>query len=197
MAIDLTELEWAINDVTLPNANGPNKIEPVAGLKTSGVDWEQLLNAEELNWMFYKLYKAIEDLDSRTIVAGQLPIGSVYTNKTDSRNPGVILGYGTWTSLAGLTLIGAGNYTDSRGEARTFTAGNVHGTYKHPLTTSELPSHTHFPAGTYNRIGGNQGPDWSSGDNDGVNVTEGGAGGNQPHENMQPSLVCYMWERTA
>jgi len=201
MAIDLTELEWAINDVTLPNANGPNKIEPVAGLKTSGVDWEQLLNAEELNWMFYKLYKAIEDLDSRTIVAGQLPIGSIYINATDNRNPGVILGYGTWTARPGLTIAGAGTYTDSRGESRTLTAGEIVGSYQEIITTAQLPSHAHY-------VGNQKGVDAAikspivngaelSSVGVGPQALTTATGSGQAHNNMQPTLIAYMWIRTA
>lgn len=195
MAFSLAELEWAINDVTLPNANGPNKIEPTAALKNTGFDWEQEPTAEEMNWMFFKIYKALEDLNSRTVTAGQLPVGSVYTNRTDSRNPAIILGYGTWQAVEGLALIGAGSYTDENGETRNFTANTITGEYSHVLTIDEMPTHKHFPDGTYNRRGGNQAIDWTLPGNNGTNVTESHQGGNQPHNNVMPSLVVYMWER--
>lgn len=195
MAIDLTELEWAINDVTLPNANGPNKIEPVAGLKTSGVDWEQFLNAEELNWMFFKIYKAIEDLDSRTVVAGQLPIGSIYSNYSDNRNPGVILGYGTWVSMAGTVVVGAGTFTDVNGEARTFTAGTSDGEYRHTLTISEMPTHAHGESPLRFNDSDRGLGNFSNFSVD--NATTIAVGGGQPHNNMQPYTVCYMWRRSA
>lgn len=197
MAFDLTELEWAINDVTLPNANGPNKVEPVSALKTSGVDWEQFLPAENFNWLMYKIYKALEDLDSRTVVAGQLPVGSVYMNYSDSRNPGVILGYGTWVSMAGTAVIGAGTHTDVNGVSRTFTAGASGGEYEHILTISEMPVHDH-PIPYDMRVG----PDnnqWGAGQI-GTNKSDGKtstSGLGQAHENMMPYTVCYMWRRTA
>jgi hypothetical protein len=193
MAIDLTELEWAVNDVTLPNAAGPNKIEPTAGLKTTGVDWEQLLNAEELNWMFNKLYLAIADLDSRTVVAGQLPVGSVYQNWSDNRNPGVILGYGTWVAVSGVVLIGAGSYTDVTGQTRTFTAGDVGGEYDVALTVNQIPPHTH----QYSSPTGGGGPNDVSGSNRNDGAQTGSTGGGQAHENMPPYHVVYAWRRTA
>lgn len=193
MAIDLTEIEWAINDVTLPNANGPNKIEPASALKTSGIDWEQQLNAEELNWMFYKFYKAIEDLDSRTVVAGQLPVGSVYQNWEDARNPGVILGYGTWVAISGVVLIGAGTYTDANGQSKTFTAGEVGGEYEVTLTVDQIPPHRH----TYSSPTGGGGPNDVSGSNRNDGAQTGSTGGGQAHENMQPYHVVYAWRRTA
>lgn len=196
-SIALSDLEWALTTATLPGTDGTNKLEPSAGLKSVGIDFEQFITCEELNWLFYKYYKAFEELESRTVVAGQLPIGSIYENETDPRNPAVILGYGTWESRAGTVSIGAGTYTDARGEELTFVAGDTGGEYKHVLTISEMPAHKHFPDGTYNRHGGNQGPDWSSGDRDGVNVTESPQGSNQPHNNMMPYRVVYRWARVA
>lgn len=61
------------------------------------------------------------------------------------------------------------------------TLSHTHSTGDFVLGIPHLPSHTHFPAGTYNRLGGGQGPDWASGDSDGVNVTESAVGGNQAH----------------
>jgi len=37
---------------------------------------------------------------------GQLPVGSIYINKTDPTNPATLLGYGTWQSLEGFVLVG-------------------------------------------------------------------------------------------
>lgn len=197
MAFSLAELEWAINDVTLPNANGPNKIEPTAALKNTGFDWEQEPTAEEMNWMFFKIYKALEDLNSRTVTAGQLPVGSVYTNMSDSRNPAIILGYGTWTSKAGVAVIGAGTYTDSRGEEVVFTAGDIGGEYNTVLTIDQIPAHQH----TLTLAG--RGADNASGSGywhdsgTSKSKTTSSVGGNQPHNNMMPYEVGYMWVRTA
>ena len=71
---------------------------------------------------------------------GELPIGSIYINKTDSRNPSEIFGYGQWLQIQGLNLIGAGTYTDSAGTQKTFNAGDIGGTYNHTHTQTD---HTH------------------------------------------------------
>lgn len=63
----------------------------------------------------------------------------------------------------------------------SWSAAHTHTTGDFTLTTTHIPPHTHFPAGTYNRLGGGQGPDWASGDSDGVNVTESSVGGGAPH----------------
>lgn len=196
MAIDLTELEWALDDVNLPLTGNPNKLEPTPTLKLTGFDRGQKINVEMFNFMLNRIYQAIADLDARTVQAGQLPIGSLYTNMSDPRNPSAILGYGVWESMAGRVVIGAGTHTDSRGESITFTAGDQGGEFNHVLTVSEMPSHKHFPDGTYNRRGGNQAIDWTLPGNNGTNVTESPQGGNQPHNNMMPYEVGYVWKRT-
>ncbi len=197
-SIEQSDLEWALTTATLPGTDGPNKLEPSAGLKSVGMDFEQFITCEELNWLFFKYYKAFEELESRTVIAGQLPIGSIYQNATDSRNPAVILGYGTWQSRAGTVLIGAGTHTDARGEELTFTAGESGGEYKHVLTISEAPTHTHqlvtngVAAGT---VGPTQGGLHSGGGKVSSSTTP--SGGDQAHNNMMPYRVVYCWERIA
>lgn len=194
MAIDLEELEVAVSTVTLPAAGGPNKLEPDPGVKQAGWDYKQKPKVEHFNWLFYKLYEAIVDLDSRTVVAGQLPVGSVYTNRGDSRNPSVILGYGTWNPIVGTALVGVGTYTDSRGEQRTFVPGESGGEYNHILTVSEMPSHRH----SYTQAASDNGtgyPDGGSGGGSTISNRIHPTGGNQPHNNMMPYTTAYMWER--
>lgn len=208
MAIDLEELELAVNSVTLPVAQGPNKLEPDTTLKANGWDKGQKPRAEHFNWLFYKLYEAIADLDSRTVVAGQLPPGSIYANRSDARNPSIILGYGSWTPIPGQVLVGVGTHTDTRGEQRTFVSGESGGEYQHSLTESEMPLHGH----PYMATNGNENTDEAGGiavDSNGLIGTVkytgtptqnprrliGGSGGSQPHNNMQPYTSAYIWER--
>ena len=209
--INQSDIEWALDSVNLPGTGAENKIEPTPTLKSVGVDFEQELTAEELNWMFYKYYKAFEELESRTVVAGQLPIGSVYTNTVDSRNPNIILGYGTWNSLAGRVLVGAGTWTDDRGESKTLTAGSSMGEYQHVQTESELVPHRHLVVNGSStqanldnssqslarRHPGDGDPSYtatgSTSEPDRGRTSQVGLG--QPANNMQPTLVAYMWER--
>lgn len=192
-SINLSDLEWALTSTDLPGTGGANRLEPSSGLKTVGVDFEEFINCEEVNWMFYKIYKALEELDSRTVVAGQLPVGSIYTNVSSSVNPATLLGYGTWTPVAGRAIIGAGTITDARGETKTFTAGETGGEVNHVLTIAEMPSHNHTGVARWdgaNVIG-------EANDNEGNQSASDYTGGNQPHNNMMPYQVAYMWQRTA
>ena len=67
------------------------------------------------------------------------PVGSVYTNATDSTNPSTLLGFGTWVAFgAGKVPVGI----DS-GDTDFDTAEETGGSKTHTLTTSEIPAHTH------------------------------------------------------
>ena len=168
---------------------------------------------------------------------GELPIGSIYINKTDSRNPSEILGYGKWSQIQGLNLIGAGTYTDSNGTSKTFNAGDVGGTYNHTHTqtnhihargtltatiaidasyiysrwdTTANKNGTQTASWTRNArkpVGGTNSANTASMTegapvvgNTGAMLTTAGASatiytGSTYH--LTPSLVVYMWERTA
>ncbi|AJQ47966.1 MULTISPECIES: phage baseplate protein [Pseudomonas] len=131
------------------------------------------------------------------------PVGSVYMNMSNSQNPAVIFGFGTWAPLgAGRVLLGAGSGTDSRGEVKAFTAGSTGGEYSHQLTVSEIPAHAHTtPQGTTVPASGGS-YQYASGDDVTTSTMSnpppsGEIGGGQAHNNMQPYLVAYMWQRTA
>ncbi len=130
------------------------------------------------------------------------PVGSIYTNATNSTNPATLIGFGTWVAFgAGRVLIGEGSDSDDQPTPETvsFTAGDEGGEYNHTLTTSEMPSHTH--AYTHPNIGSspNSGVGTSSSKN--YPTANGGTttstGGGQAHNNLQPYIVVYMWKRTA
>lgn len=131
------------------------------------------------------------------------PLGSIYMNVSNSANPSTYLGFGTWVALApGRILLGAGSGTDSRGEAKTFVGGTTGGEYNHLLTTSEIPAHSHTtPQGT--TVPGTGGAyNYASGDDITTSTManpppSGDAGGGAVHNNMQPYLTVYMWQRTA
>lgn len=131
------------------------------------------------------------------------PVGSVYMNMGSNQNPAVIFGFGTWVPLApGRVLLGAGSGTDSRGDTRAFTAGSTGGEYSHQLAVSEIPAHAHTtPQGTTVPASGGS-YQYASGDDVTTSTMSnpppsGEAGGGQAHNNMQPYLVAYMWQRTA
>lgn len=124
------------------------------------------------------------------------PIGAIFVSVA-STNPGTYLG-GTWEAYSqGRVLLGAGEGTDdNQYNPGTFSAGDTGGEYRHTLTTTEIPAHSH----TYNR-------ELSSGTDSGVASARysgsrsaqntGSTGGGEAHNNLQPYIVAYIWRRTA
>ena len=139
------------------------------------------------------------------------PVGSIYSSLTDSRNPADILGFGTWEALpAGYGLVAQGTATAEDGSTLTFTAGKKSGEFKHQITVGELPKTKVYA--TYNgdspitisctgkgtRVLNVTEFNWSNN-----NTTENGGnvsisfGSSLYHNNISPSLVAYLWQRTA
>ncbi|MCB6598631.1 hypothetical protein LI118_14295, partial [Erysipelatoclostridium ramosum] len=111
---------------------------------------------------------------------------------TSDENPSTIYG-GTWVAWGkGQVPVGV-DTSDSDFNTVEKTGGEK----EHTLTVDEMPSHKHdfgqqFAATSnlsgaygYYMIAGTQ--------TDVIKNT----GGNQPHNNLQPYITCYMWKRTA
>ena len=69
----------------------------------------------------------------------------------------------------------------------------------HTLTTAEMPKHLHNIY-NYHTSGGTNVPNTveqkpAQGWRGGIQTDE--QGGDQPHNNLQPYITCYMWKRTA
>jgi len=128
------------------------------------------------------------------------PVGSVYTNKTVSTNPATLFGFGTWTAIAGRVVVGL-----DAGQTEFDTAGETGGAKTHTLTAAEsgLPAHHHATNSTESSspwITGNIKSYDASGTAhtyaDGT-VDNVAAAASSAHNNLQPYVVCYVWERTA
>ena len=121
------------------------------------------------------------------------PIGTVYFTSTD-RNPEEFL-VGKWKRIAqGRVIVGEGTETDINGEEQTFAINSTEGENEHKLTIEELPRHAHsYP--TYASIDNiaNDGI-WTVHDH-GSSSTTSSVGNDKPHNNMQPYVVKYIWER--
>ena len=156
-----------------------------------------------------------------SILKQTYPVGSIYINAFDDRNPREILGFGIWSRIGeGKVLIGEGVGTDVKQTSKSFPIGSSGGEYEHQLTEDEIPSHNHYVASTgsdgtgtltannqlerdynYQESGSQQpgNPNFeyilhgtTSSANVGKTSTEGS---DQPHNNIQPYTTVYMWKR--
>ena len=138
------------------------------------------LNAETLNYAFQLMH----------------PVGSIYMTTIET-NPSKIFGFGTW-ELWGSGRVPVGVDTTQTEFNEVEKTG---GEKTHKLAIYEMPKHTHY---VYDTAGGTiQFQPYSSIDNG----TTGGSdktgyastvtytGGDNPHNNLQPYITCYMFKR--
>ena len=149
------------------------------------------------------------------------PVNSIFLGYT-ATSPAVLLGGGTWARISqSRFLVGQGSDTDFD------TLGETGGEKNHTLTAAEMPSHSHsngsyaaglagghthsvdfssatgsssgnIPRGTTTTFNSTASPVHSDGNHThDVTGTSGAAGGGDPHNNLPPYLVIYIWRRTA
>lgn len=100
------------------------------------------------------------------------PIGSIFMT-VDSRDPSVILGFGTWEKFAaGRVLVGTGTTTDINNDTRTVVNEARGGAYTVKLTETQLPAHTHTGTGTAAEAGSHG------------HILPGGGGSDGPHRQV-------------
>ena len=129
-------------------------------------------------------------LTAATINALVYPVGSIYFNAAVATNPATLLGFGTWEAYA------AGRVMVGKAGSGTFdTLSETMGAETHTLSTSEMPAHTH----TYGKstTTENMSIHDISGLRGAATTDTGSTGGGAAHNNIQPSIVVYMWKRTA
>lgn len=136
------------------------------------------------------------------------PVGSVFISVV-STNPATLLGYGTWSAFgAGRVLVGV-----NAADADFDTVRKTGGAKTHTLTTAEMPAHTHVQdphshvenqnSATTGGLAG-----WGARDTStNTSVATGystapatavnqSAGGDGAHNNVQPYIAVFIWERT-
>lgn len=118
------------------------------------------------------------------------PVGSIYLS-IKSKNPSEIFG-GVWERIAkGRTLVGVDeNDTDFSSSKK------IGGEKEHILTVAEMPKHRH-DMNYGDSLGGNGTGYAYSGTIGSGPAAMLYAGSNQPHNNLQPYLTCYIFVRTA
>lgn len=118
------------------------------------------------------------------------PVGVVVTLGV-STNPATLFGVGTWTAIAGKVIVGI-----DAGQTEFDALDETGGAKTHTLTTDEIPAHGHDETYYNNADGGTAGPSMSNSGPTG-SFTSDNAGGGQAHNNLQPYIVKYVWQRTA
>lgn len=135
-------------------------------------------------------------------LAAIYPVGSIYSNISDSTNPGTLFGFGTWVAITGRVVVGL----DS-GDTAFDTAGETGGSkdavvvsHTHSVTD---PGHSHTlnnsttGVGWPNGSGGIRNASGLSTDSatTGISIVSTGVEGT--NANLQPYVVAYVWKRTA
>jgi len=124
------------------------------------------------------------------------PVGCIYTS-TVSTNPNTLFGFGTWSEYGqGRVLVGL-----DAGDTSFDTLGETGGEKAHTLTIGEMPAHKH----KFGYTGGNTdatGLPYSVGKAIGHDPSNAysettSRGGDGSHNNLQPYIVVYFWQRTA
>jgi len=135
-----------------------------------------------------------QNIDTITMRDFIYPVGSIYMS-VNGTNPSTLFG-GTWEQLKYRFLLGCGD---------TYQNGTTGGEATHKLTTEELASHSHsyyrYSTTTAATASGqgqilDANKRWSAAAGSNTNLIFN-SGGDQPHNNMPPYLVVYMWKRVS
>lgn len=216
----------AENDTTLPSTGLSNKLLPPTSVLTVGYDANEIVPAEDLNYILDNFGKWLQYFKEE-LVNREIPIGGIFEITGNSANPSTYFGYGTWSSFGtGQTLVGAGTFTDINGDQIIWDDGDQAGEYNHIMTEAELPNHAHDYSGTTEDDTHNHTYSFSLYPEDGIEInkpasgvgavettftgtteddthnhtysgTTESTGGGSPMNNIQPSIAVYRWVRTA
>lgn len=199
-------IQTAVNtkaDINSPTLTGAPSA-PTAG---DGTNTTQLATTKFVTTALVN-YQSVVDAALEAIY----PIGSVYTNATNSANPSTIIGFGTWVSFgAGRVPVGfdSGNTNFDSAEETGGSADAVVVSHTHTATVTD-PGHTHdLPnnrkistyGGTEHLADFNGDERTDSADintaTTGVTVANSTEGVSGTDANLQPYITVYMWKRTA
>ena len=145
------------------------------------------------------------------------PVGSIYTNASNSANPNTLLGFGTWTAFGagrvpvgnggGFTAGATGGSADAIIPTHNHTAGTLatdsQGAHQHTSVSGRGASTPGSSQGFFAGLqGGFTGSFSATTDSQGAHVhtvsgSTANAGESGTDKNLQPYIVVYMWKRTA
>lgn len=135
------------------------------------------------------------------------PVGTYYGNDSDSTNPAILFGFGTWVRVEGLALMGC----DGTGAGTFGTPGSQGGALTHmhtangtALTIDQIPAHSHSVPTDISGSIDMQSMMNSERADEGYGGVTGSTGGGKTHthtiqsaSSLPPYRVAYLWRRTA
>ncbi len=166
----------------------------------------QYLTDQAFNTAHEEILRRLRALESKEII----PVGGLFITSqhyATGEDVARALGYGKWARFSkGTTLVGHDpDATTGNTKPWWSQLGNIVGEFEHQLSVNEIPSHYHvfesIWAGTNPPdVHGNHRRYDIGWDKDGYadshfDQRTKEAGGNQPHNNVQPSVVVAVWVR--
>ena len=206
---ELEQIELAVNakaDLNSPALSGT----PTAPTATAGTSTTQVATTAFTTTAIANI-PAPSAITAAEVNALAYPVGSIYTS-ISSTNPSTLLGVGTWVAFgSGKVLLGVQSATHdstATGEDVDFNAVRATGGAKtHPLTEDEMPVHDHASnlrvesnsvvvdsSKLYQVTSGYELDQINSYST--VSTYTGDAGSGDAHNNLQPYITVYFWERT-
>lgn len=147
----------------------------------------------DLQTLYYNLQNSVNGLIDLVY-----PVGSYYETSNSSFDPNVSWG-GTWnkTDSVGYVTVAAteGGMNDN---VVKLEVGSTTGEVSHVLTQAEMPAHMHYTTAlAWTSSGGYWIGEGSGTTVDFQSIGSTAVGGQQAHNNVQPSLGVWRWHRTA
>lgn len=141
-------------------------------------------------------------MNGRMLIDWIVPVGTVITNSSLAFDPSIYYPGTTWQRIKGRVIVGV-----DEGDSDFITANKTGGKKSVALTLAQIPAHNHMIA--TNRTSGSPlvdfwqwaiftdfaGQDQSIVKRIGASSTTAGNG--QVHDNLQPFITKYIWERIA
>ena len=180
-----------------PLENLPHVTYDAAQKKTIYAEDMTQLQSELLAVMSY-VQQLRTELDTEK-AKQEYKVGDIFLS-FNATNPATVKGYGTWVLVSsGRTLVGV-----DAAQTEFNTVRKTGGAKTHTLTVAEMPAHSHtsidrimiWDAGKAGLSGPASGTQYAQSSGWGGSVVNN-TGGGGAHNNLQPYLTCYIWERTA
>ena len=173
MTIDIDKVRWASVSSLSPEDGLPNTSERPSEFKDSGLKNNQPLPLQWLNGQFNDIAIALQEAQTQidNIVGGSsqptleaiYPVNGQPYLSFNADNPAIVLGFGTWLQLKGMSLVGlddtdvdfdtvgetGGSKSHSHADNLAISSGGGHthtdsfSVDGHTLTIAEMPAHTH------------------------------------------------------